>query len=733
AEVPAGANYTVDSITWAPSAAATTTVYTATIVVAAAEGYMFTDATTFSLNGEAVDADVKSLKATIVKEFAATEAPVEVVVALSSAAEITENDGTLELAATVTPANEGDAVAPTTVTWAITGGDEGIATLEGNVLTAKFNGTVKVTATPDYDASQAKEFDIVISGQTAFAVNYDKNTGAEVANMPENTMVKGVYSIPAGTPTREGFFFEGWMTVPEDGDIVSGDYAVTENVTFYAKWSKGGYFNSFDGASDRINSAGNTLIATDGNYFETDLRFASDFTANSEEGYISLVPKLGGTNGTTADHRLAFKPQSTLDISGTNKVILGFRTNYAGALRFDFWYATKDADGDWIAKGNVDGGAEYVANHFNGSVTTNGDTSKVFEYAVDMSQRPLWDGFLDHVRIGNPDAAFVGSTMYYEYIKIPGKDSVEHIALNIDAPVAADVAYGLEAVTAGSDKYVATGITWGGSELLGGMYYDSNKAYTAKVEIEAASAYALSETPATVTVNGEEAAVVVEDGKIFVVYTFDATEDIGVLELVDITLHEKNDMGTVDEVKQVFKNRDVDMNLIHPTNLPSGNRWMGWSETEDGVAIEGILNTDEPKEYYALYEIIDEYDFSEKFHKNTDNVKATDGLVAFDGAWTVVTPKSDDSAAALTLDGMYISSTRFDYVEVIYDGGLEDANNANKFSETATPVLKVWGADSDSYTAVLVKAEPLVASNRVAYKYTYDIVANGKPAMKWLK
>lgn len=728
AEVPADANYTVDSITWAPAAEyfKGSTVYTATIVVAAAEGYMFTDATTFSLNGEAVEADATSLKATIVKEFAATEAPVDVNITLASAAEITENDGTLELAATVTPVNEGDAVAPTTVTWAITGGDEGIATLEGNVLTAKFNGTVKVTATPDYDASQAKEFDIVISGQTAFAVNYDKNTGAEVANMPENTMVKGAYSIPAGTPAREGYYFEGWMTVPEDGEVVSGDYAVTEDVTFYAKWSKGGYFNSFDNASDRINSDGSTLITADGNHFATDLRYASEFTANSAEGYASL--KFGGSKGSSADHRVQFTPQSQLDISGTDKVVLGFRTNYSGTMKFDFWYATKDADGNWIAKGNVDGGAEYIANHFSGpNVTTNGDTTVVYEYVADMSRRPLWDGFLHHVRIGNPDAAIMGSTMYYEYIKIPGAESVEHIALNIDAPVAADVAYGLEAVTAGSDKYVATGITWGGSDLLGGMYFDSAKAYTAKVELSAAGAYALSEAPATVTVNGEEAAVVVEDGKIFVVYTFDATEDIGVLELVDITLHEQNDDGAADEVKQVFKGRDVDMTLIHPTNLPSGHRWLGWSETEGGDVIDDILNTDVPKEYYALYELITEYDFSNKYHKNTDNVEATDGLVSFDSAWTVVTPKSDDSAAALTLDGMYLDSSRYDYVEVIYDGSLEDANNANKFSETFAPALKVWGAESDSYNAVLVKAEPLVASKRVAFKYTYDIEANGKP------
>lgn len=735
ADVPADAAYSIESITWTPDDDyfMGSTEYTATIKVKMNEkGYVFAEDAAVTVGDEEADCVIERTSAVITKAFAAIEAPHVIDIEYNGATSITENNGKLVLSANIVPEIEGDVILPDTITWSITGGAK-YATLEGNVLSAMWNTPegecVVVTATPAYDPSQKKDIEITITGQEGFEVYYEKNTGDTVTGMPfedDCDMAKANYAVSTVVPTRTGYYFEGWMLDPDGSATVGATLDVTENTTLYAKWSKGGYFNSFDGASDRINSSGTTLIATDGHHFATDSRFASDFTANPAEGYISLIPKLGGTNGTTADHRLTFAPQSQLDISSTNKVILGFRTNYAGALKFDFWYATKDADGNWIAKGNVDGGADYVANHFGGSVTTNGDTSKVFEYAVDMSQRPLWDGFLDHVRIGNPDAAFVGSTMYYEYIKIVGPQTVEKFELTVEKPVAAEVAYGTEAVTAGSDKFIVTDIEWVGSELLGGMYFDSAKQYTARVYIEAADGYAISGAPHTITVNGEEAALAMIDGACYVQYTFDATEDMGTLELVDVTLHEENDEGAETEVKKVFSGRDVDLSIITPANIPTGMRWIGWSATEGGEVVENV-NITEPKEYYAIYEAIDEYDFSNKYHQNVNNVKATDGLVSFDGAWTVVTPKTDKSNAVLTLDGMYVASGSYDSVEVIYNGSLEDADNNNKFSNTLVPALKVYGTDSDSYEAVLVKAEDIVVNRKVSYKYTYDITVNGKP------
>ena len=1196
AAVTDGAAYEVTSITWDPADEyfMGSTEYTATVEIAINKsGYMFTEDTVALLNGENTDVVVSAKAATVTKTFPATEAPKAITITLTSADAISTNDGTLALEAEIAPVNADDVILPDTYTWSITGGDVDIATLEGNVLTAKWNGTVEVTATPDYDPSQAKAFDIVITGQTGFNVTYDKNTGADVTNMPTVERAKKDYTVSSMVPVRSGYTFSGWMTSPEANAVVT-DLKVTKDITLYAKWTKGGYVFEFDNEGDTADNEKYFFYLADGNRLETSGVNTIKNQVHVQEVAIDrekdeAVITLGGGNDFYMTV-VAGDTAAPIDLSTVKTVEYGFRTDAKGTFGYAFYFATKDpVTGAWIAPNHADGGQAYVDNKISPTSTAvNGNEEVFYTLKVDTSVREQWTGNFAEARLDIENSAdFPGKKLYIDYIKFIGAESVENFELTIDAPEASAEAYGLEAVSTTSDKFVINSITWEGPELIDGKYYADASAYTAKVEIAAADGYVLSDAPLGAFVNGEAAEIAVsgekavitytfpatetleeitlsvrvadnapaeittsfgtlqleervvavsgadignyeviwsidpsqkkfawvdenglvtgntdcealvvtatskydpsvkasvtikisgqipesniyfaagtgetvtglpeattakdeyvlpmdvipersgyifkgwskelggdvikvdnvsedttyyavwgyyksdefggstvfastngftgkkfEDGvmivtptntkisegihleqgsgifgtgsnnrltrvavadfeylefktniapenlevsiyvqtndtqkgtggtvttwnesantrlysnkksygehpnqnifdyceqrgdwyvyrvptsilknwdnylerlrfnfiqrdmndlknntylaypdgfeakfdylrlvgrdipvmdiagieapavkgeavttatvvqaeafeitsvewspallggiyfgsgveytvtmtaelldgynsfsnpparvtvngneaeydryntkKAIITYTFPATEDVGELALVNVNLHETNDDGTVTETKQIFSGDDFDLDKFSATNNPTGKRWIGWSETEGGELVSGTINITEDADYYAVYEDITGYDFSNKYHKNEKNVKASGGTASFDGAWVVVTPKYDNSKAILTLDGMNISAADYDYIEVIYDGSLEDANNDNKFSEDFAPVLMVNG----STEVALIKAEPVIASNRVSYKYTYDLTVNGKP------
>jgi len=1188
ASVAADAVYEIENVEWDLDGEyyAGSTEYTVTVAVKISKsGYMFDEDTEVTINGEAAEFEATSKNAVITKTFPATAAPSPVVITLTSADTITVNDGTLALEATVVAANGTDVILPDTLTWEITGGDEGVAYLDGNVLTGKWNGTVEVTATPDYDVTQSKAFDIVISGQEGFNVYYDKNTGADVENLPAADRAKKEYTVSSMVPTREGFTFEGWMLDPEATETVT-ELRVTSDVILYAKWIKGGYVAHFDNEGDAISSTDALKVAlADGN------RFGANSVLHTERVELDVEnSEFAMTlNGGNDFYMTLFAGSAkAISLEGVKSIEYGFRTDASGILNCRLYFATKDEDGAWIAPEYAVNGQAYSDNSIVQSCVVDGNVNTVYKFRIDTTVRSAFRGFLDHARLDIENSQnFGGKTIYMDYVKLVGEDSVENIDLEITAPKASKEVYGIEAVTANSGKYEVKSVTWEGPELVDGKYYAGASEYTAKVTLEAAGGYALSDTPLTVLVNGEDAEFVL-DGKVATVtytfpatetlvpvelkvkvkdnaaaeitesfgtlqleapvrfledagedasdevywsidpsqkryawvdenglvkgntdceelvvtatskydpsvkasitikitgqipesniyfasgtgeevenlpaatvakdeyvlptdviptrtgyafkgwsktiggeiikvddvhedttyyaiwgyskgedfdgttdvfkeksnlsgatlsdgilsgeptnskinegfmlqagsgifgsrnriktddveyveiktnvapenleicvyvqssnrtggettawneaantrfysnkkeisnnpaqnifnyveeagdwyiyklpvsllkhwnnylnqirfnfiqrdmeskesvwlsyptgyvakfdyirfvgkdipameingieapvvkgeaataeaatvvqsdafkvtkvtwspellggiffgsgteytvtleveplkgynslsnppavvkvngkdaeykrnsstratitYTFPATEDIGELALVNVNLHETNSTGgTVTETKQIFSGDDFNLDKFSATNNPTGKRWIGWSETEGGELISGTINITEEADYYALYEDIIGYDFSNKYHRNEKNVTATGGTVSFDGAWVVVTPEYNDSAAKLTLDGMNIASADYDYLEIIYDGSLEDANNENKFSESLAPVLNIIGTGSQSTVAALVKAEPVIASNKVSYKYTYDLTVNGKP------
>ncbi len=533
ASVAAEAVYEIENVEWDLEGDyfAGSTEYTVTVAVKIAKsGYMFDEDTEVSINGEAAEIEATAKNAVITKTFPATAAPSPVVITLTSANAITENDGTLALEATVAAANGTDVILPDTLTWEITGGDEDVAYLDGNVLTGKWNGTVEVTATPDYDVTQKKTFDIEISGQVGFNVVYNKNTGAEVENLPAADRAKKEYTISSMIPTREGFTFDGWMLDPDATETVT-ELRVTKDVTLYAKWMKGGYVAHFDNEGDAISSDDQYVVAlADGNRFGANgAKHTESVELDVENSEFAMV--LNGGN----DFYMTLTAGSAKAISleDVSAIEYGFRTDAKGSFDCTFYYGTKDENGAWIAPEHSVGGQTYIDNRIAGRVVAvDGNVNTLHKFRIDTTVRSVFSGYLHHARldIENSDE-FGGKTIYVDYVKLIGADSVETIELDITAPKASEEVYGIEAVTANSGKYEVKSVTWEGPELVDGKYFAGASEYTAKVEIEAADGYALSEMPLSALVNGEDAEFVLNGEVATVTYTFPATETLVPIDL----------------------------------------------------------------------------------------------------------------------------------------------------------------------------------------------------------
>ena len=74
-----------------------------------------------------------------------------------------------------------------------------------------------------------------VSYQERFTVTFDANGG--VMAPVSRLAVDGVAGeLPM--PTRDGWMFDGWFTAASGGEQIAVDTAVTENVTYYAQWTK---------------------------------------------------------------------------------------------------------------------------------------------------------------------------------------------------------------------------------------------------------------------------------------------------------------------------------------------------------------------------------------------------------------------------------------------------------------------------------------------------------------
>lgn len=703
--------------------------YTAKVELEAKPGYALSDAPVYAKVNDA-EATVESNGETVVVSytFPKTETLVdfelEVGVADDAEPKITESLGKLQLESYIYTVGD-DIVPETGVYWSIDESQKRYASVDKNgVVTANTDcDALVVTATSKYNPAIKATISIQISGQIPESnITFAAGTGAAVTNLPAATTAKDEYVLPTDIiPVRANYAFKGWSK-ELGGEIIKVD-DVHEDTTYYATWgySKG---EDFTAATDVFTSKSNVSVL-------------------NEDGVLVALPNNGKVNE-------GFQLQAGNGVFGTNNRIktsdydyIEIKTTLAPEnLEVCVYVRTGTNTGGSLTAWNEAANTRFYSNVNEIAGKPDQDIFKYVEkvgdwyiYKLPTKLLKHWENYLDQIRFNfiqrdmNASGSSwlnypTGSSYKFDYIRFVGRDIPAIDIAGVTVPEAKKEAAGTPYAVQ-NDTFVVESITWTPA-LLGGLYFDSNTAYTAKLRIRYLDAYSsLAKTPARVSVNGEEATIRRND----VTITYPATEDVGDIELVTVTLHEMQEGGTVTETRQIFSGEDFDLSKLVPVHYPTGYRWYGWSYENNGEPITEPVNITETTDFYALYEVITEFDFSKETHKSLNNVKVEKGIFAFDGAWAVVTPDDNASETKLIFEGMNINSSNYDYLEVVYDGGLEDANYDNKFNETFVPALTIEGADGRHYEAALVKAEPVIASNRVSYKYTYDLTVNGKPSV----
>lgn len=80
----------------------------------------------------------------------------------------------------------------------------------------------------------SSQFNIVSSRGGTCAVYFDANGGTTDLNQIEVSSGSAIGTLPEAQ--RDGYWFAGWYTAAEGGELVSEEFATSKNVTLYARW-----------------------------------------------------------------------------------------------------------------------------------------------------------------------------------------------------------------------------------------------------------------------------------------------------------------------------------------------------------------------------------------------------------------------------------------------------------------------------------------------------------------
>lgn len=742
--------YTVKSVSWTGADLIDgkyfddDTAYTANITLEVADGYVFSNAPAGAfMNEEDATVSVSGNNVVVSYTFDKTEDLVDFTLVARPAddaePEITVPCGTLQLETKIYT-NGGVTVPNREVTWSIDASQKRYATVDENgLVTADINcDALIVTATSKYDPTVKATVTIRITGQyPEYKVTFNKGTGEDVTGIPEESFdAKGEYTLPTDIiPVRKDYAFLGWSRTL-GGDIVKKDN-ITANTTYYAVWAY---------------SKGSDFTSDSDNYFSD---YNDTCTATYDNGVLVATPANKSVNeGVQLMSTKAGVFSSRLNTSSVQ--YLQIKTNLApDSLEMCIYVQTGNSSGaastlsEWSEKANL----RLYSNTYSISYNKNQSLYDYVEkdgdwyiYTIPASMLKFWeensnvgagkDIYLNKIRFNfiRREMDVEGSSKGYfafgedevvklDYIRFIGKD-VPEINITLDTPVVKAEGKA-EATVAQNDRLKVTGVTWSPA-LLSGIYFDSGVEYTATVTVEAVTGlFKIAKDPAKITVNGNDATFKRNTNKkATITFKFPATENIGTLKLVNLELMERDDTGVTTSTSQIFSGDDFNIDKLTSSSVPKGYRCIGWSMTDGGETIKGNINVTEDTTLYAVYEKITSFDFANVHHRNKDNISVSDATMKFDGNWALITPDAASSKATVTLGGMNLESSSYDYIEVIYDANLSDDN---KFTESFSPALKVVGADGDTYTVELYKSESAIANNRVSRKYIYDLTANVRP------
>lgn len=156
--------------------------------------------------------------------------------AAGDATSITQNMGSLQMSASLTPSN----TTQKNYTWDIVSGGELAAIDQNGLLTAKGtgNGIVTVRAASEDNPSVYKDFSVIISNNASlYKLSFSANGGS---GLNESAMTVAYGSKLGILPTcyRKGYVFGGWYTAASGGSKISSATVCTKAASYYAHWNK---------------------------------------------------------------------------------------------------------------------------------------------------------------------------------------------------------------------------------------------------------------------------------------------------------------------------------------------------------------------------------------------------------------------------------------------------------------------------------------------------------------
>ena len=710
--VKTNANYVVESVEWSPEfndhgKFKAATPYTLTVVVKPESGHkIVTEEATIN---ESFDADAtinEDGSMTVSYTFAATDPLVDFELSLEDGV-IDVADATYAVTPIFTPVNENESVPMTDIILEII--DNGASgncafVVDNNTIQATFDGTITIKATSVYDPSKTATATIEISNQVEnYTIKYVTVDEGNVSNMPSDDVGKLDYKLSNKIPTRAGFKFAGWVKNPGDKDSITKDY-ITKDTTYYALWVKGVNYEFFDFSSPTFSGFAGSIDRENGVY-------TSSSTTSTDPQIYVYPDRLPGAENPTVEVRL--------------------KTTAVSPLTFVLYFTSVDANGNYLGFPYGEDPDDYISNIVATTYNSNYDGYTTIKF--DMTSKPDWvNGYITSVRLDPYDGS-VGSKVDFDYIRIVCYETDVVEIGGIDTPVAKKEAD--TTATSLTDTVEVVDVKW--DDLLYGYYFDGGKEYTVRVTVKGAPGYFVSSAPMTYQINGEDAdgyEYDVETGYLTVYKTFDATGEIASSEAYNIIFAELDADGEyAEESRQIFKGDSFKIGSFEPANIPLGYRWIGWSDEDGNEYIDEIV-VDGDATYYAMYELITEFDYANSNHWFGTTSLAGDEGIRFEDDLAIVEVPTKNVDTALITPVTNLNADNFDFVEVYYsailDGYVDGVQMSNIFNATLInpiPALKFstpGSPDSFKGTGTLVSAERVMVGSTLTYKYTYDMTTS---------
>ena len=228
-------------------------------------------------------------------------APVTGVTVAPKTANLIAKDATVQLNASVLPANAQDK----NVVW--TSSNEKVAVVDENgLVTAVGNGTANITATSVNGISDSAAVTVAIP---TYAVTFmlDETEVYVTKNVYRNLAIGDEIAL---NPYKAGYNFAGWFTALEDGEAFTSDTVVAGNITVYARFkantttAKAGdrwQFNFRQGSQANPEGWIDMRLSANNTWAATTPKYSSPATVdNVQYGVYDIEVALSSRDGGTA-------------------------------------------------------------------------------------------------------------------------------------------------------------------------------------------------------------------------------------------------------------------------------------------------------------------------------------------------------------------------------------------------------------------------------------------------